>query len=275
MIKNLSFVMYTNEKYLPIAKLSIDRVSEYFNLSVPKYLATNKLNKDFNLDYCDFEIIDANIPFESDGSHFRNVMLTLLTNYVKTKYFLYFSEDYYLIKTFKINNLIKLLAYIEDKDIGYMSLIGHSQFYGSKNNDTESYDLPDIMQLNPISYIYSFSMQPCIWNKDFLLQIIDSNQRLTLPILDTTNFKNRKNKPLSNGWDYNWTPHGFIFNNSLLGNYALDTHNGIDDYYMLLYSEIVRGGKLNLNTHNNNKNTVKSIISKYNIRSNPIYQQFL
>ena len=157
MIKNLSFVMYTNEKYLPIAKLSIDRVSEYFNLSIPKYLATNRLNKDFNLNYDDFEIIDANISFESDGSHFRNVMLNLLTNHVKTKYFLYFCEDYYLINTFKINNLIKLLSYIEDKDIGYMSLIGHLQCYGSKKNDTESYELPDIMQLNPMSYVYSFS----------------------------------------------------------------------------------------------------------------------
>jgi hypothetical protein len=275
MIKNLSFVMYTNEKYLPIAKLSVDKVLEYFKLSVPKYLATNRLNKNFDLDYCDFKIIDTNTPFKNDGSHFRNVMLTLLNNHVKTKYFLYFSEDYYLIKPFKINNLIKLLCYIEDKDIGYMSLIGHPQFYGSKNNDTESYDLPDIMQLNPMSYIYSFSMQPCIWNKDFFLQIIDSNQRLTLPILDTTNFKNRKNQPLSSGWDYNWTPHSFVFDSSLFGNYAFDTHNGIDDYYILLYSEIVRGGKFNLNTHNNNKNTVNSIIKQYNITSNPIYQQFL
>lgn len=272
MINNISFVMYTNEKYLPIAKLSIDRIAEYFTLQIPKYLATNHFDSD--LDYHDFSIVDTQTPFQTDASHFREVMYILLTRYVRTKYFLYFSEDYYLINYFKSNNFIKLLSYIEDHNIGYMSLIAHPPCFGSPVEDVEQYGLKNIMKFNS-SYTYTFSMQPAVWNRDFFLEIIESNPVLTLQMLDTTNFNNRDKIHLSNGWNYSWDPYGFIFNNSLFGNYAFDTHNGIDDYYMLLYSEIVRGGKFNLNNHFNNRNTVQNIIAKYNLENNPIYKEFL
>lgn len=272
MINNISFVMYTNEKYLPIAKLSIDRVTEYFDLPIPKYLATNRF--DSNLDYNDFTIVDAEIPFQHDASHFREVMYNLLTRHVYTKYFLYFSEDYYLINTFKSDNFVKLLSYMEDNDIGYMSLIGHPACFGYPVGNTEKYNLKNIMKFN-MSYTYSFSMQPAVWNRDLFLEILENNPKLTLKMLDTTNFNNKKGIHLSNSWDYGWEPYGFIFDNILFGNYAFDTHNGIDDYYIILYSEIIRGGKFNTHTHINNRKTVNKIIQNYSIKNNSIYKEFL
>lgn len=272
MINNLSFVMYTNEKYLPIAKLSIDSLTEHFTLPIPKYLATNHFES--HLNYHDFSIIDTQISFQNDASHFRDVMYNLLTKHVYTQYFLYFSEDYYLINTFKSDKFIQLLSYIETNNIGYMSLIGHPLCFGSIVEDVEKYDLTNIMKFN-LSYTYSFSMQPAVWNKDLFLEILENNPKLTLQMLDTTNFNNKKGIHLSNGWDYDLEPYGFVFDNALFGNYAFDTHNGLDDYYILLYSEIIRGGKFNIHTHINNRNTVNTIIKKYNIKNNPIYQEFL
>lgn len=272
-MNDISLVVYTNEKYLPIAKLSIDQIKQYFSAPVPKYLATNRFH-DMGLNYDDFIIVDANTNFQVDASHFREVMLQLLSKHMHTKYFLYFSDDYYLIKPTKIDNLTKVLSYVQDNNIGYMSLIGHPACFGNLVNNTAPYTLPDIMKLDT-SYVHAFSMQPAIWNREFFLQILESNGRLTLQMLDSTSFNNRSGKHIVEKWDYDWSPYAFVMDDNLFGNYAFDTHNGIDDYYILLYSEIMRHGKMNLTNHINNRNTVTEIINKYSLRSNPIFREFL
>ena len=268
-MNNLSLLLYTNEKYIPIAYLSSIQHKKFLNLNITKYLVTNKFI-DQNFNFTNFNIIDTQVTFTDDASHFRNVMYEALTNYIKTDYILYFQDDYYLINYIKIDNFIKLFNFMQNNNIGFLSLYGHDKINGEYIYN----DLSKLIKFN-YNYEYCFSTQPCIWNRRFLLEILESNPYLTMRMLDTAKFKNKQGKHISENWDYNWSGAGLIFDSPEMGNYALDTHNGLDDYYLLIYSEIIRHGKFNTHTHKNNKFIVNQIISEYNLLKDLRYNEFL
>jgi len=63
--------------------------------------------------------------------------------------------------------------------------------------------------------------------------------------------------------------------NSLTSNYTFDEHNGNDDYFLMLYSEILRFGKFNFNTHSNNRIFLEKFLSEKNIDKNhEIYYKY-
>lgn len=273
MLDNISLIMYTNEKYIPIANLSASQINKHLLLNIPKYLITNKFI-DYNFNFLDFHIIDTNTPFAHDASHFREVMYKTLKNYINTDYILYFQDDYYLFKDLKINNFLNLFNYIQQQDIGFMSLYGHGSECGELIENTTKFNLPSIMKFYR-SYMYSTSVQPCIWNRQFLLDILEHNEYLTLSMLDTSNFKNKMGYRQSDGWDYQWDTYGLVFDSPDMGGFAFDNHNGIDDYYLLMYSEIIRHGKFNTHTHYNNKIIVNKIIEEYKLKKDSRYSNFL
>lgn len=271
-MNNISLVMYTNEKYLPIAYLSSIQINKYFNLDIPKYLLTNRyLNLNFN--YENFNIFETNTKFDSYGYHFKDMMIKFLSS-IDSTYILYFQDDYYLINYFKQDNFYNLLNYIISNDIGFMSLTPAKTQFGNIVNNTKSYNLPDIIELNP-SYEYITSTQPCIWNKNLLLQILKDNDYLNLSMLDTANYKNSHGNPIRSEWTYYQKPYSFASSCSIVKNYAFDEHNGNDDYYILLYSEIIRYGKFNTNTHKNNKQIVEQIMNMYDLQNDNRYKIFL
>lgn len=272
-MKNLSLLMYTNEKYIPIAYLSSIQQNKYLNLNINKYLVTNKFI-DYGFNFLDFNIIDTNTSFVDNSSHFRNVMYKALKYHIDTDYILYFQDDYYLLNKIKNDNFIQLFSYIKDKNIGFISLYGHNPQHGSIVTDTKSCDLPNIMKFHH-SYTYCTSTQPCIWNKKFLLDILEHNEYLTMNMLDTSHFKNRSGGLQSEAWDYDWDLYGLVFDNPIMGSFAFDEHNGIDDYYLIHYSEIIRHGKFNTHTHRNNKKVVEELIKQYNLTNDNRYANFL
>lgn len=272
-MNNLSLLMYTNEKYLPIAYLSALQHNKYLNLNIKKYLVTNKFI-DYGFNFNDFSIIDTDTSFAGDASHFRNVMYKTLKDHIKTDYILYFQDDYYLIDKIKNDNFLQLFNYVQDKNIGFMSLYGHRPEHGIIVDDTKTYDLLNIMKFHH-SYTYSTSVQPCIWNRKFLLDILEHNERLTLSMLDTSHFKNKAGGRQSDHWDYDWEVYGLVFDRPIMGAFAFDEHNGSDDYYLLHYSEIIRHGKFNRHTHHNNKKIVEKIIEELNLKNDNRYKLFL
>jgi hypothetical protein len=272
-MNNLSLLMYTNEKYIPVAYLSYMQINKYLNLHIKKYLVTNKF-LDYNFSFDDFSIIDTSISFCDDASHFREVMYKALKEHILTDYILYFQDDYYVLNYVKTDNFIKLFDYIQSKNIGFLSLYGHGAFNGEIVADCDMNGLPNIIKFYH-SYMYSTSVQPCIWNRKFLLDILENNNYLTLSMLDTSNFKNKKGSHQSAEWDYDWDVYGLVFDKPEMGGFAFDEHNGIDDYYLLHYSEIIRHGKFNTHTHRNNKTIVENIIKKHNIYSDNRYKQFI
>lgn len=275
---NISLILYSNEEYLPIAYLSSLQINKFVDNNIPKYLATNRFNNLFK--FTDFTILDADTPYQPDASHCRNILIKAIES-VNSDYILYMQDDYYLIDHLKHDLLPPILKYMREKNIGFFSLFAQPSHFGCVDHDHKLYGLPTIIDLTKSNhYRYALTTQPCIWHKDLLKQIIDHNQYLTLSTFDNYNIRNCQNilndpnNPIENFWDYNMSIAAFDRDDNTMGNYAFDTHDGISEYYIILYSEIIRNGKFNTSTLNN-KIIVDNILTQFNILEDNRYNRFI
>jgi hypothetical protein len=113
----------------------------------------------------------------------------------------------------------------------------------------------------------------------------ENNLEINVNYLDTTNIRNLKGVRRHSLVGHNWTTennfwdYGFknvcLRKNKMTSNYAFDEHNAEDDYFLMLYSEILRFGKFNLNTHKNNKIFLEKFLQEKNIDKNhEIYYKY-
>lgn len=277
-MSNISLVLYSNEEYLPIAYLSSLQINKFVDSNIPKYLATNRFNNLF--EFKDFVILDADTPYEPDASHCRNILLKAIES-VDSDYILYMQDDYYLINHLKHELLPPILKYMSEKNIGFFSLFAQPSYLGHAYPDYEIYGLPTVIDFTRSNhYRYALTTQPCIWHKNLLKQIIDHNPYLTLSTLDNYSIRNCQNIPndpnnsIDNFWDYSMSIAAFDKNDSNMGNYGFDTHDGLSEYYIILYSEIIRNGKFNTSTPNNQK-VVDKILTECNVLQDSRYSRFI
>lgn len=287
-MEDLSLILYTSENYIPIAKLFVQEFNKFSNgLSIPKYIVSNNFKCETDFNSMGFEKVDCNIPHCDGGSHFSKVMLNSLEQ-VKTDYIILFLEDYILTKNIKINVLNNVINLMKNENIDHISLMSYEgDDWEILNLDYKTYDLKDniFLKMNE-KYRYMFSVQPCIWKKDSLIKILNHNNNITIHTFDTTYVKNMKGQLRDSitgdnyetpfdFWDYGFT-HLALNKNPLTANYAFDEHNGEDDYFLLLYSEIMRHGKFNIYSHDNNRIFLDSFLLSNNINSeNKEYSKYL
>lgn len=283
----LSVVFYTNENYFPIAELAVKEFNKFSkNINIEKYLFTNNVKENYCPNILDFNLINTNVEFKSDATHFSEIMINGLKN-IKTEYVLYFSEDYFLIRDIKKNNLKKIMNVILHHNIDHFSFMSYD--YPDWNILDLNYDkigLPknSVLEINN-SYLYQFSLQPCIWRVSSLIELLENNPRLTTSKLDTTDVKNKKgqlrhgnnggfwNTP-SDFWDYNFKSY-CLKKLPETNQFAFDTHNGTDDYLFFQYAEVIRFGKFNFKTHRNNREYVINYLTDNRIdKDNIKYKNF-
>jgi len=279
-MKDLSIIVYTNQTYLPIAKLSVENINKHFcDVDIQKYITSNSFNGDFKFNEMGITPIDSSIPFSENGSHFSRVLINAL-NEISSKYVLLILEDYIIMNDVKQNTLKNLISVMENENIDYLSLMSYEyNDWESLNIDYEKYSLPNniLMKFN-YSYFYMFSVQPCIWKRESLITILEHNKNMSVHDFDTTNIKNKKGESRyshndgmwdtpDNFWDYNFN---FVTlrKNELTKNYAFDERGSDGDYFLFLYSEIIRFGKFNFNTHQNNKIFLDKFLEEKNINKN-------
>jgi hypothetical protein len=146
------------------------------------------------------------------------------------------------------------------------------------NLDYSKYDLPQDIFLNlNTSYRYMLSVQPSIWNRKSLIKLLESNLKLGLHHFDTSYVRNMKGELRYNMdgdfyetkndyWDYDFK-HLCLNKTPYTSNYAFDERNVDGDYFLFLYSEIIRFGKFNFNTHHNNRFFLEKFLNEKNITS--------
>jgi len=75
-------------------------------------------------------------------------------------------------------------------------------------------------------------------------------------------------------WDYGFK-HLCLNKFDYTSNYAFDERNVDGDYFLFLYSEIIRFGKFNFKTHNNNRFFLEKFLNEKDITpQHPIYGKF-
>lgn len=276
---NLSLLMYTNETYLPIARLAVEQINKnFYNLDAKKYITSNRFSKNSSEQFKDFELINCNVPLDINGSHFAKVMKNAL-NIIDSEYVLFLLDDCIVINELKNNNLKNLVQCMGDNDIDYLSLLSYNFEWEPLNTDYIKYSLPEnVLVKTDERFLYAFSVQPSIWKRTSLLKVLEYNPELEIHHLDITYIKNKKGIIryhhenelwyTPNGfWDYNFKIYS-LKRSHYTSNFSFDERGIEGDYFLFLYSEAIRMGKFNMNTHLNNKNYLSKFLKEKNITSN-------
>jgi hypothetical protein len=278
-MEELSLILYTSVNNTSIAKLFVQEFNKFSDgLSIPKYIVSNNFKCETDFDSLGFKKINCNIPHCDGGTHFTKVMLNSL-NQIDSDYILFFLEDYILMKNIKVDTLNNILNFMKNENVDHISLMSYEgDDWELLDIDYKLYNLDDdiFVKMNE-KYLYMFSVQPCIWKKDSLIKILENNINVSINSFDTSYIKNMKGQVRnvligenyetpSDFWDYNFK-HIALKKNPLTTNYAFDEHNGEDDYLLFLYSEIMRHGKFNVYSHDNNKIFINNFLLSNNITS--------
>jgi hypothetical protein len=284
---DLSILVYTNEKNLAIAKLAINQIDKFTNnLGIKKYLVSNSLKTNIDFGDSEFELIDSNITYCPGSTHFSKTLINGLSK-IESEYVLFFLDDYILLNEIKMNVIDNLIKIMKNHNLDYLSFMSYDyKDWETLKIDYKSYGLPDdiILKFN-YSYLYMFSLQPSIWKVSSLITILSYNSDIRLHQFDTTNVKNKngviRNNITNEFWETpdNFWDYGFNFTcfkkTELTKNYAFDERNEDGDYLTFLYSEIVRSGKFNFNTHHNNKHFLSGFLPEKLIdRDNNDYKSY-
>jgi hypothetical protein len=279
-MKNICFLFYTNEQYLPILDITNKEFDKFFpENNIKKIVVSNKFS-DYEFSHTNFEKIDTQVPFDGMGNHFEKVMTKAL-NSITEEYIIFFCDDYMLIDKPNIEKLNNLVEFIQKNQVDYFT-------FASVNpkQDWKTYSLPDYISDNhtfyqiPYNYQYHYSVQPCIWKKSSLLEILKHNTDLSLHGLDTTNIKNRQgyrremNYETSIWKDYENGEQSYGFNCVATDYRAFDETENYD-FFIFPYVEIIRHGHFNMQYETNTKRFLQNFIIENKLNTNKNYTKFL
>lgn len=276
-MKDISFVVFTNENYFNLLYLTLPfTIENTKHLGKPINIVSNRIPPYEKFDEVNY--IDCNVNFSSNGSHFRDTLLFAL-NQISEEYILFLCDDYLIkspINKNRFDNLVKILEKINGS---FLSLGTQKHI----ENFVVNWNRPDILLSDygfpndcfyefDISARHMYSVQPCVWKKTDLIELLFHNPNLTLHQLDNTDILNKKGErrkllesfnfsfyeKKENFFDYNFK--NFCYHYPPF-TYHVDEKNLSSDFLLIDYIEIVRHGKF-LDADVNSKYILNDILEK-------------
>jgi hypothetical protein len=293
MKNTISTVFFTNEKSFDITNLSIPfYLSNFEDLDINVYVISNKIPEN-SIKYDGVTYYDAGINFDGQGYHFA----PLLSNFLKTinsEYVFLLCDDYIFLSPVKLKEFNGLINLCDDLQIDLVSFNslrynkGLMSDWVSPNINYDDYFIPkDCLVETNSNFKHLFSLQPCIWRRASLLELLEYNPTLSVHELDTSNVKNKEHKyrPIKGleGFDnqrYDESEVKLDYNFKCFSFYLDPISFNIDEkplnsgYIIIDYIEVMRHGKFN-DADTNSKlllneiiktlpDNIKQIINKFN-----------
>ena len=275
-MKDISFVVFTNENYFNLLYLTLPYTIENTkHLNKTINIVSNKIPQHEKFDGVNY--IDSNVNFSGDGSHFRDSLLFAL-NQIPEDYILFLCDDYLIkspINKNRFDNIINILDIINGDylALGTQKHIENFVVNWEKPNITLSeYGFPDgCFYKFDVTARHMYSVQPCVWKKSSLIELLIHNPSLTLHQLDNTNILNKKgeNRQLSEFFNFSFYENkenffDYGFNNFCYHcppiTYHVDEKPLSTDLLLIDYIEIVRHGKF-LDADVNSKDILNNILN--------------
>jgi hypothetical protein len=275
-MKDISFVVFTNENYFDLLYLTLPYTIENTkHLNKTINVVSNKIPQHEKFDGVNY--IDSNVNFSGDGSHFRDSLLFAL-NQIPEDYILFLCDDYLIkspINKNRFDNIINILDKINGDylALGTQKHIENFVVNWEKPNITLSeYGFPDgCFYKFDVTARHMYSVQPCVWKKSSLIELLTHNPSLTLHQLDNTNILNKKgeNRQLSEFFNFSFYENkenffDYGFNNFCYHyppiTYHVDEKPLSTDFLLIDYIEIVRHGKF-LEANVNSKDILNNILN--------------
>ena len=265
---NLAVLIYTNEHNLPILKLFLKYFFKHNStFDFPIYVVANKIDK-IDLPYQDkITYLSGNIEFNGAGGHFAQTLINTLPQ-IKEEYIFYFCEDYLLTHPIDQNALSVLIQMMQYENI---DLFSFASMYPINHGFTEftqqHFTIPyfDIPLYNiGIEYRHAYSVQPCIWKKQSLIQILNDNPTVSLHDMDNSILNNKDKYKI------------------ICTNLKIYDQSYQPDYFIIGYKEIIRYGVflLTLNGQimedtNHAEVFMRKVIKENNLHNNSEYDRYI
>lgn len=282
-MKDISFVVFTNENYFDLLYLTLPYTIENTkHLNKTINVVSNKIpeHEIFN----GVNYIDSNVNFSSDGSHFRDSLLFAL-NQIPEDYILFLCDDYLIkspINKDRFDNIVNILETINGDYLALGTQKHIENFvinWDKPNINLSDYGFPDGCFYNfDVTARHMYSVQPCVWKKSSLIDLLTHNPSLTLHQLDNTDISNKKGEKRKleeffnfsfyekkeNFFDYGFN--NFCYHHPPI-TYHVDEKPLSTDFLLIDYIEIVRHGKF-LDANVNSKGILNNILnSNENIKN--------
>lgn len=273
-------LIYTNQNYLPIADLTIGEFDRFFSENpIKRYVVSNKI-ENFEFQNKNSVFIDTKTEFDGSGGQFSKTMSIALSE-INEEYIIFFCDDYMLIDKPNLNYLVELLRIIREEKIDFFSFASNRPKPNWEKFNINSDKLPNRNFYHiPKNFQYLFSVQPCIWKKSSLLELLKYNPELPLHHLDTTNIKNKE------GFYRPFNPLTATYGSFIGGSDGYDfksictDYEGYDElfnyeYFIFPYVEIIRHGFFNMWNETNTKRFLEKFIKEKNIAENINFKKFI
>jgi hypothetical protein len=301
-VPNVHFIIYSNENTTDLVGLSLKYFERYIGLdNINITVVSNKFLTD-NLPFKGkVNYISANIEFTGDGAHFGPTVKSGL-DIVPDDYIFYFCEDYMLTSNVDVDALNRMIRLFDEKKIDMFSFSSfqphtvnmvyekeifkpfeYSQQYGFEKDE---------LYYTNNAHLHQYSVQPCIWRKSSLAEIIKYNPNLCLHHLDTSHIADKKGKyrnhdALKSPECYSEWPSkedAFDFKTLCCKQMIFDYYPHANQKFIITYIEIIRFGKMtvpgalghgsSLAEDNWVQQKIYQIIDENNLRSDPEFDKY-
>ena len=265
---SLAIVIYTNETNLPILELFL----KYFfkhnpNFNYPIYAISNNFTK-LDLPYQDkVTYLSGNVEWDSQGRHFSQTLSNILSQ-IKEDYIFYFCEDYILTDPIHTSSLENLLELMQDNNIdlftfGSVYPVNHKWPLLDTEGSKYGFEPNTFYQVDN-QYRHAYNVQPCIWKKSSLQQLLIDNPDASLHDMDNSILKNKDHYKI------------------ICTNYKIYDICCPPEYFIIGYKEIIRHGVflMALNGHsisseNHSEIFIKQLIKENNLHNKSEYNKYI
>jgi hypothetical protein len=258
MQNDICFNVFTNENYFGINYVTIPQlIKNTKHLNVKINLISNKFPEHERFEGVNY--IESNIPFDGSGKHFRDTMLYALDR-IEEKYIFFLCDDYVFRSPVKENTFNSITSILDKTNSDFLSLSTqkHMGAFISKwdkiDLDITNYGYPsNCFYYMPDEYCHMYSVQPCVWKKESLIELLKQNEGLSLHDLDNLNIVNKKNERRERNpsilfyyekqgfFDYGFKNIGIYLDP--LG-FNADEREPNTDYLIIDYCEVIRHGRI-------------------------------
>lgn len=224
----MKFIIYTTEFNLPLANTIADSYIKYGPSDMDLTIVSNKVSNNYTPKE-GIEYFHAGIEMRMHGYQFSDVMLKYL-NTIDDDYIFFFCDDYLIINPFKEEQLNKVLEYVRNNniDLAGFDYIEDEYFHQFKILELDYHGIT--IRERDKNYPWVFSLQPCIWKRESLIELLTNSGDTSIGHLDHTTEKFRAANVYK----------GIAFNGNSEATHLSELE---DDYYVLNYLEIVRKGR--------------------------------
>jgi len=192
-MSDLATVVYTNKNNLPIVKLFLQQFMKHtstrFHEQSKLYVVLNEIPDNVVDLGSTVEIINANVPFEGNGGHFSKTVEYAL-HHITEPYIFWFCDDYLLTDDIDEQRLDLLLTILKREPIDMFTFASIVQHSGYKSTTFNEFDGETFYHVDD-DYLHKFSVQPCIWKRTSLLDVVQNNT-ITLHDLDCSRIMNKE-----------------------------------------------------------------------------------